>query len=58
MSIFVNGGTGFIYLHFALEWRYRSNNSSISTLLPIQDEPSLSAKDQHATLLAQAGQVA
>ena len=58
MSIFVTGGTGFIYSNFVLEWTYRSDDSAISILWPIQDEPCLSVKDQRAKFLAEAGQLA
>ena len=58
MSIFVTGGTGFIYSTFVIEWTYRSDDSVISIQWPTQDESSLSFKDQHAKFLAEKGQLA
>ena len=58
MSIFVTGGTGIIYSNCVLEWTYRSDDSVISIQWPIQDEASLSVKDQQAKLLVEAGQLA
>jgi dTDP-4-dehydrorhamnose 3,5-epimerase-like enzyme len=59
MSIFfVTGVTGSIYSNFVLEWIYGSDDPAISVQWPSQDEPTLSANDQQAKFLAQAGQFA